>query len=233
MRVGFRFLAGVVVVAALAACGGGGGGGSSGGGSTTVASTNPFNVRSGLALLANTGFTKTFTISGSCTGTFTLTDTAASTSVTFESTPAFSANETATLSLFGCTGSGTSNSVRYYNTSYMPVGTSSSSSYGVISITTPLPTAAHVGDTAGYGNVSLYSDSTKTTFTGSQVLSYSINADTASTAILNLITKSYNASSVLTSTEQDYYRISATGTLTPIALDIQYANGSTVHIVGN
>jgi hypothetical protein len=60
-----------------------------------------------------------------------------------------------------------------------------------------------------------------------------IEADTATTAIANLISKKYNASNVLTSTEQDRYRIAADGSLTLISIDIQYANGSTTHLFMN
>lgn len=229
MAFGFKGLVALATVAILAACGGGGGGSSSG--SSTVASTNPFNVQAGLATMVTGGFGKLFTVSGSCSGTFNLADTAATTSVTFESAAAFSAIETGTLTLSGCTGSGTTTTTRYYSTTYTPVGTSSTGSYGLVFVTTALPTAGHVGDTGTYGHVNLYTDNTKATSAGNQILTYSINADTAATAILNLITKTYNTSAVLTSTEQDFYRISATGTITPISLDVLYSNGT--HIVGN
>lgn len=235
MVFGYKGLVALAAAAMLTACGGGGGGGGGGSGAPApVASVNPFDVRTGLAALATGGFSKLFTISGTCSGTFNLADTVATTSVTFEGSAAFSGTETGILNLFGCTGSGTTTTTRYYsNPGYTPVGTSSSSSYSLVFVTTPFPTAGHVGDTGTYGHTNLYSDNTKVTPTGSQTLSYAINADTASTAILNLITKTYNTGAVLISTEQDYYRISATGIVTPIGLDVQYANGSTTHIVGN
>jgi hypothetical protein len=48
---------------------------------------------------------------------------------------------------------------------------------------------------------------------------------------VNLISKDFNASNVLLATEQDRYRISATGTLVLVSIDVQAANGSTTHLV--
>ena len=79
----------------------------------------------------------------------------------------------------------------------------------------------------------LYTDSTKTTSNGWSDDSYVIEADTSTTAILNSISKVYSSTSILTYTEQDRYRMTSTGALTPISLDIQYANGSTNHLIGN
>jgi hypothetical protein len=62
-------------------------------------------------------------------------------------------------------------------------------------------------------------------------LSYVVEADTSTTAIVNLIAKSYNAAGTLIATEQDRYRITSTGALTPTSIDIQAANGSTTHLV--
>ena len=62
-------------------------------------------------------------------------------------------------------------------------------------------------------------------------ISYVIEPDTANTAIVNMIDKSYDPSGTLTSTEQDRSRMMADGTLIPISADLQYANGSTTHLV--
>lgn len=228
-----KFWVSVSMLTALASCGGGGGGGSNT--STVVASTNAFNLRAGYVSLVSTGYAKTFTLSGTCTGTFTTTSTAASTSATFETAPALSATETATATLVGCTPSSiASTGTRYFNTSYMPLGFNfPSANYGVYASVPVISTAAHVGDTAIVGTVNLFTDSTKATSAGHEDVSYVINPDTSTTAIVDLITKSYNASNVLLSTEQDFYRMAANGTLTAISLDIQYANGSTTHLVGN
>ena len=231
-----RFVFIASAVATLVACGGGGGGATAAAPAGPVASTDAFNLQSGYATLVSTGYSKTFNLSGTCTGTYTITAGAASSSTTFEGSAAVSGNESATASLVGCSPSSiASTGTRYFNGSYAPVGFDfpSGSGYGVYASTPTITTAAHVGDVTIIGTINLYTNSAKTTVAGREDVSYVISADTATTAIVNLITKTYNASNVLTVTEQDYYRIAANGTLTPIALDVQYANGSTTHLVGN
>ena len=94
-----------------------------------------------------------------------------------------------------------------------------------------MPVTVSVGGTAIIGTENLYTNSSKTQGNGTVLISYVVLADTPSTAIINLIGKVYNPSGILTSTEQNKYRIDASGTLVPISTDIQYANTSTLHIV--
>jgi hypothetical protein len=103
--------------------------------------------------------------------------------------------------------------------------------YGVFLTPLAIPTSVTVGGTAVLGTETLYTDSTKSTPNGRTDLSYVVEADTSTTAIINVIFKGYNTGGTLTSTEQDRYRITATGTLTPTTVDIQYSNGSTTHLV--
>lgn len=105
--------------------------------------------------------------------------------------------------------------------------------YGVWASPAVLPTTAKVGDVAIVGTINEFSNSSKTTSTGRQEISYVIEADTATTAIANVISKSYNSTDTLTSTEQDRYRVAADGTLTLISMDIQYSNGSNTHLLMN
>jgi hypothetical protein len=58
-----------------------------------------------------------------------------------------------------------------------------------------------------------------------------VEPDTANTAIVNQISKSYDAASQLQFTSQDRYRITSTGALTEISLDIQYAPPTATHLV--
>jgi len=215
----------------LAACGGGGGGGGG-----TVASANTFDIQAGWSRLVANGFTSTFTVSGTCSGTFNLTDGAANTSTTFEGAPAISGNSviSMTLSTSGCTPSTASTETRYYDSNYNLLGYSVlGGSYGVWVTPPTFSNTARVGDVVVVGTVNKYTNSTKSTSAGRQENSYVIEPDTATTAITNLITKNYNTSNALTSTEQDRYRIAADGSLTLISIDIQYANGSTTHLVMN
>jgi hypothetical protein len=200
-----------------------------------VASTNAFNVQSGFVSLVSAGYTKTFSVTGTCTGTFTLTAAPATTSTTFEGTAALSGNEAVTATLNGCTPSSlASTGTRFFNMSYAPLGSSfQGGNYGVYASVPVLPSAVHVGDVGTFGTVAFYTDSTKATSAGRQDVTYVVEADTATTAILNVISKNYNTSSVLTSTEQDRYKVAANGSLTVYSFDLQYTNGSTTHLIGN
>ncbi|WP_296446100.1 hypothetical protein [Rhodoferax sp. UBA5149] len=103
--------------------------------------------------------------------------------------------------------------------------------YGVYLTPPSFPASVTVGSTGVFGTLTLYTDSTKTIPTGQSVGSYVVEPDTATTAIVNQISKNYNASGVLTLTEQDRYRIAATGTPVLVSIDTQAANGSTTHLV--
>jgi hypothetical protein len=94
-----------------------------------------------------------------------------------------------------------------------------------------MPATVKVGDTATVGTMTSYSDSTKSIGTGKAVVSFNVEADTATTAIYDVITQTYNASNVLTLTEHDRYRVSQSGPLELVSIDVQYANGSTTHLL--
>jgi len=137
------------------------------------------------------------------------------------------------MSLSNCTPASTAESyTSYYDSNYVPLGVSSvGGNYGVYLTAPTIPTSVSVGETGSIGTETYYTDSTKATVSGTVVESYVVEADTSNTAIVNLISKDYNATGALTLTEQTRYRIGAAGTLTPISTDLQYANGSTMHLV--
>jgi hypothetical protein len=228
----FKLLTATALFSLLSACGGGGGGGGSA--TTTVASTNAFDVSSGYRRLNSTGFQKTFTVGGGCSGTLAITSAPATTSATFEGTNGVSSVSVGVTTLTNCTPASSSSTViRYYDSNYVPLGKSSTDEYAVNIGTPTLPSSARVGDAGIAGSANTYTNKTKATLTGRNDSSYLIEADTATTAILNLITKTYNASGVLTSTEQDRYRVAADGTLTFISFDLQRSGTSTLRLTGN
>jgi hypothetical protein len=231
MRKTLKYAFAAAILAFLTACGGGGGGGESNG---PVASTNTFNIQSGYQRLVSTGYSKTFNITGTCTGKLTITAAPATTATTFEGTSALSGAEVGNFSWTGCTpASGATTTVRYFDSNYVPRGFSQTGNYGVYLTAPFLPSIARVNDVVVIGTITKYTSSAKTTPNGRTDMTLSMEADTATTAIANIIAKAYNASGTLTSTEQDRYRVAADGSLTPLSVDIQYSNGSTTHLVGN
>lgn len=216
----------------LAACGGGGG--DTGAAATgPIASTASFPMQSSYRALVASGYTKSFTISGSCSGSGTKSSSAAATPATFEGVAGLSATATITINFSNCTPASTAvTTTAYFDTNYDPRGLNSVGvNYGVYLQPLVIPTTVSVGGTGILGTETLYTSSTKATPNGRIDLSYVIEADTSSSAIVNLIAKIYNAAGTLTATEQDRYRITPAGVLTPTSVDIQYANGSTNHLV--
>ena len=127
-------------------------------------------------------------------------------------------------------------STDYWDSNYVDLGfntglSSADANYGVFLTAPSIPTSVTVGGTGIVGTETLYTDSTKATGYGTAALSYVIEADTSTTAIVNLISKVYNTGSTLLWTEQKRYRITSAGALTPVSADIQYANGSTTHLI--
>ena len=201
---------------------------------TPMASTLSFPMLTGYKALVANGLSKSFSVSGTCTGSGTKSSSTATTAATFEGVAGLSATSTLTMSLTGtgCSPSLAQSSTAYFDTNYIPRGFNSVGvNYGVYLTPLVIPASVSVGSTAIWGTETLYTDSTKATGNGRIDQSYVIEADTANTAIVNLIAKIYNAAGTLTATEQGRYRMTSTGTLTPISIDIQYANTSTAHLV--
>ena len=216
----------------LTACGGGGGGGTPAP-TGPVTSTLSFPLQTGYRTLIANGAANNFTISGTCAGSGNHTVGAANTATTFEGSAALSAASTWTMTFTNCTPSSTAaTSTTYYDSNYIPRGFSSVGiNYGVYLTAPTIPSSIMVGNTGTIGTETLYTNSSKTVGNGTSVSSYFVEPDTATTAIINLVGRSYNASGTLIATEQDRYRIDAYGTLTPVSSDIQYSYTSTTHLV--
>ena len=220
-------------VLGLAACGGGGG---SSGPSGPVTSTLSFPLNLAYKSLVSSGTTKTFTVSGSCSGTGSYTATPANTpvaSVPIVGGSGLSATQTMTATLTNCSGiSFAGTQIAYYDTNYNDLGHDAGvgNDYGINVATPVIPASVKVGDTGVVGKVGKYLYGT-TTLNGVDDMSYVIEADTANTAIVNAITRSYDVNLVLTDTTQARYRIAVTGALVPVSEDFQAANGSTTHLV--
>jgi hypothetical protein len=212
----------------LVACGGGG---SDAGAPVTV--TTNFPLLAGYKALTAAGATNNYAVSGTCNGSATVVDSPAI-PASFEGVSGYSSTSTLTVSLTNCTpASSTATSTTYYGAEYVLLGTSDASGdYAtVVTVPPPLPASIKVGDAAPYATVTVYTDATKATVTGTRVFSYVVEADTASTAIVNLIAKDYDTANNLLFTQQSRYRIAADGKLTSISIDAQASTTSTVHLL--
>jgi len=214
----------------LVGCGGGGGGSSPTG---SAVSTMSFPLQSAYQALIAAGATANFTVSGTCTGTGNRTVTSATTPTTFESVSGFSSVGSLTMSLSGCSPASIAQSyISYFDSNYVPLGSNVLGiRYGLYQTPPTIPSSVSVGGTGIIGTETFYTDSTKATGDGRSDTTYIIEAESQSTAIVNLITKDYNSAGILTATEQSRFRIGTTGALIPVSTDIQYSNISTTHLL--
>jgi hypothetical protein len=237
----------LVASAALSLVGCGGGGGSSAGATSpaVVSSTATFQLRSvanafrasgfGTTNFTANGTTATANTDGNCTGSLSYTSGGASTATTFEGQPALSGTSVSTMSFTNCTpASITSTSFSYYDTSYVALGSvnQDGSNYCVVTSPTALPLTFRVGDTGVLPQELCFTSSSKATADGRLDRSYVVEADTADSAIVNIISKNYNSSNQLLFTGQERIRFYA-NSATPqrVSIDIQYVTTSTIHLV--
>lgn len=218
----------VLVCIELVGCGGGGSSAAVG----PVVSSLEFPLKSAYSELTASGFTRNFTISGTCAGSASITGSTASAGAIFEGLAALSAVRTLTANFTNCTpASSAASSTQYYDANYAPLGFSSSTEYGVFASPPAIPKSVSVGSTGTLGFEAVYTDSSKTVRSGRAEFSYVVEADTSSTAIVNLIIQRYDTSNALLYTEQQRYRIGISGPLTPVSIDDQFATTSTRHLV--
>jgi hypothetical protein len=214
---------------ALVACGGGGGDS----GSSTPAPTTTFALQSAYRVLTLAGATVNYSISGTCSGTATISD-APAVAASFEGVTGYSVVETGSTNLTNCTPATlTATAMTFYDANLTPLGSSTPGfEYAKFQTTPPpLPTAVKLGDTATYGTLTIYSDSSKATVTGSRVLSYVIETDSATSVIVNLVSKEYDTANRLLSTQQSRYRLTAAGVLSSVSIDTQASTTSTTHLL--
>ena len=203
----------VSVLLTLAACGGGGGSGSGVVASTLTFPLQQININQ-LVNSSSAPFTVSGTMNGySVTGTGNLTDGTLS-AATFEGNPAQQQITTITgsITVNGQTSSLGSSSTTYVDSNYLPLGVSDTSEYTVMVTANPIPSSVHVNDTGTLATGNRYTNSTKSTLLDTLTMTYVIEADTATTALLSVINKYQDMNGTITETSINQYRIGADGT---------------------
>ncbi|MEO7117026.1 MAG: hypothetical protein ABIZ18_14355 [Caldimonas sp.] len=216
----------LVVVAALCGCGGGG---SDSPPATSVASTASFPLQSGYRSLVLSPQTYNFAITGSCTGTAAESVGAATTTTMFEGSAALQSIVTQQLTRSNCTPPIVTTTATTYldPATYLPSGSVTAGSEYVVASTkaAALPLTVKVGDNAAVVGFNVYSDSTKSKLIGTRSATFTITADTATTALLTIITNDFVGSSLL-GTQQTTYRMSVDGSLFLVSVDVVTNTGA-------
>jgi hypothetical protein len=214
----------------LTACGGGDGGGSA----STVSSTETFQLRAGwINYISDTRslpFSLTGSVSGTAvTGSGTLTQGSLSNAV-FESQIALKKTTVITGTIKG---DGQSfplgiTTTTYIDSNYNPLG-SSGPEYVVLVSGTPIPATARVNDTGIWYQSVRYASSAKTTRLGTATTSYALEPDTASTALLKIVTVDKDTYGTTTSTNTLTFRMTPTGGLTRLS-EVGFEDVTTISI---
>lgn len=206
----------VVCGLAVSACGGGGGGTTAA--PAPVASTSTFNLLAASKSQVSTPNSSNFSVGGTLSG-FAVTGSGtetngAVTAGTFEGVSALQQTTTVTGT---ATGNGTSfplasSSISWTDSNYIPLGESGGSEYIVIKGTPTIPTAARVNDTGGIYTANRYTSSTKTSLIGTLVVTYVVEADTASTALVTILSAYKNTLGATTKTGTSQLRVTTSNT---------------------
>lgn len=211
--------AGVLLTVLLAACGGGGGGGSR---ITPVPSTETFQLRTAWVNYLTDTRSLPFTVSGTSsgipiTGSGTLTQGSLSAAV-FEGVSAMQKVSTATGSISGngITVPLSTSIIEYVEGNYYPLG-SSGDEYTVVNGTATIPQTAMVNDTGTLFTENRYQTSVKAALLGTNTMTYVVQADSATTALLKLIEVEKSTAGTTTGTTTITYRMTPSGGLTRLS----------------
>ena len=233
----FRLVGAAVLSASLLAACGGGGSDTPAAPAPSAAPATPvvtaFALNTGYRARIANGATDNFNLSGSCSGTASIA-TAAATASTFEGVTGYASAQVSGINFTNCSpATNSATGTTYFNASYVPIGLSIvGGEYSKFeSPPSDLPATVGVGDSGVVATLSTYADSTKVVATGKRVLSYAIEADTSTTAIANVITRSYDLGNQLLATQQSRYRMTESGTLTLLSIDVQFSTTSVIHLV--
>ena len=120
-------------------------------------------------------------------------------------------------------------SISWMDTNYMLLGVSGGPEYIVVDGYASIPTAAKINNTGTFFTGKRYTTSAKTTLLGTQTVTYVVEADTSTTALLTLINVDKNNAGTTTSTSINQYRITTSNTITPLkATSVDNINGITL-----
>ena len=219
----------------LSSCGNGGENWANKDPSAIAVSPNSFDVAAAWTKLIQTGYTKSFSLNptqGTCAGTMRHLQSAAE--ATNISSQYFYRNTLViALNFTNCSDGATHGPVfetqdNYYSDSYQNTYYGNSTTAGYWAVPAVFPNAAKVGDTGQIGALNLYSDD-GTVWVGYENWSYTIEQDTASTAVLRITMTARDVNGDVLVTEYDRYVIYPDNTLSLRTIDMHYPSGFKVY----
>jgi hypothetical protein len=215
-----------VVASSLVACGGGG---TSGTAAAPAVSIDTYPLRQAWVNFVTGSQTRAFTISGTVQGAAVTgsgsTTVGALQAATFEGAVALGKTTivTGTISAAGQTIPYGSSSTSYFSPSptYLALGYASSAEYAVVKSQEVIPLTARVNDTGVIYTYTRYGSSNKTGILGTTTVSYAIQPDSPSTALLKVISTDIAYYGSAQSTSILTFRMTPTGDLTKLTEESQ------------
>lgn len=226
----FKRTAAVCLVSIVAACGGGGGG--AGGEAPPPSTSLSVPLATAVANFVNRTQSSPVTVNGSITTggqTFNVSGsgTVAETSIasTFEGQSALRKDSTltGTVNVNGQSAPVSDTTHAFFDTNYRPLGDTSNTSYCVVTSSTPIPAAATVGDNGPWYTETCYANSSKAISLGTASTSYGVEADTASTVLLKIVTQSSSSAGTVPVTVT--FRVGTSGQVTRLQDTTSFSSG--------
>lgn len=195
-----------------------------------VVKTNPspaFDLKSARQKSVLQGFSKTFNVSGDCTGTFAITETPAAKTV-WNGQSVYAVGTTEIVNLNNCRlgVSGTQTSMTYYDSNLVELAKLHSNGSFSDYAASPQPTLVKVGDTGSLGTWTRWNNASRSRKDETDVHTYIVEPDSASSVIINQIDRTYDENNVLQITTQLRFRLGAAGVMEWSSVTIDFANNS-------
>jgi hypothetical protein len=235
-------------------------GASSSGNSGPVASASTFAFSAAWKKFLTTAYTKKLIISGSCSGSLQYTHGAVSqpTSFSYSDTsfphPPGNVNpgyfvahvQRTESTLSGCPNSSSigTNTVYYDATTFAPFGyvggtayngaTSYRATFREFSTAVVLPDTVKVGDKGRVGTINIYGISNfkkDNVSQGRTEVTFEVEADSSTTALINIISRSYDTGGVLLVTDQTRYRIDTLNELSIHSIDQEIVGPPSIRLL--
>ena len=217
----------------LVACGGGGGGPAP----APVASTSTFQLKQAYANDFNDTLPYSYTITGVISGANIAgngsTTQSAVANTTFEGVTALQKSRTSSGSVVASGPGGTVNiplapstETLFLSPTFNLLGYTSTGAYTVAAAPVTIPVTALVGNSGIIGNFNTFTSSAKLGVPATNLISWSLEPDTATTALMKLTQTIRSNTGVLTATAVDTFRVTPAGAVTRISQTAVTANGT-------
>jgi len=172
------------------------------------------------------GASKTFNVTGICKGTLSITDSPAA-KTTWNGQAAYAVGTTQISNMPNCSMNlgGSQSNITYYDMNFVELAKSHSDGSYSEYVKTSQPLSFKVGDTGTLGTWTHWNNTGKSEKYEIDIHSYTVEADTPTSVIFNLIDRTYPArSNQLEITSQLRFRLSSTGVLEWHSVTIDFAD---------